>query len=151
MNSELTLRVNGTEHSLSEAWHGRRLLDYLRHELRLVSVKEGCGEGDCGACTVFVDGEPMCSCLLLSGVLANRSIVTIEGLSDDHRQRFAQLCEQHGGLQCGFCTPGFTMMSAWLAEGGTETGQDSADKLLAGNICRCGIYQQLKKVIADLQ
>ncbi len=150
MSAGLYLRVNSVEHKIPAPWLGRRLLDYLRHELRLVSVKEGCGEGDCGACTVFVDGEPMCACLLLCGVVANRDIVTIEGLAEDYRQRFAQLCEKHGGLQCGFCTSGFTMMSAWLTNGGTEAGEDSPDKLLAGNICRCGVYQQLKKVIEEL-
>ncbi len=144
------LQVNGVEHQIPDQWLGRRLLDYLRDELRLVSVKEGCGEGDCGACTVFVDGEPLCACLLLCGVVANRNIVTTEGLPEDYRQRFVQQCEKHGGLQCGFCTPGFTMMSAWLAKGGTETGKDSPNKLLAGNICRCGVYQQLVKVIAEL-
>ncbi|MCP4333169.1 MAG: 2Fe-2S iron-sulfur cluster binding domain-containing protein [Gammaproteobacteria bacterium] len=150
MKAGLTLRVNGAEHEIPEQWLGRRLLDYLRNELRLVSVKEGCGEGDCGACTVFVDGEPMCACLLLCGVVADRNIITVEGLAQDYRQRFAQLCEKHGGLQCGFCTPGFTMMSAWLTGGGTETGKDSLNKLVAGNICRCGVYQQLQKVLAEL-
>ncbi len=150
MSARSHLRVNGAEYEIPDQWLGRRLLDYLRQELRLVSVKEGCGEGDCGACTVFLDGEPIYACLLLCGVVANRSIITVDGLPEDYRQRFAQLCAKHGGLQCGFCTPGFTMMSAWLNNGGTETGKDSPDKLVAGNICRCGVYQQIKKVIAEL-
>ncbi len=150
MSIGLFLQVNGAEHEIEEQWLGRRLLDFLRHELHLVSVKEGCGEGDCGSCTVLVDDEPMCACLLLCGVVTNRKIVTIEGLPEDFRERFAQLCENHGGLQCGFCTPGFTMMSAWLSNSGVETGKDSPDKLLAGNICRCGVYQQIKKVIEEL-
>ncbi len=150
MSTGTYLRVNGAEHEIPEQWLGCRLLDYLRHELRLVSIKEGCGEGDCGACTIFVDAEPMCACLLLCGVVAGRNIITVEGLPQDYRQRFAQQCENHGGLQCGYCTPGFTMMSAWLSGGGTETGKDPLDKLLAGNICRCSVYQQLKKVVTEL-
>jgi len=150
MSIGLLLQVNGAEHKIEDQWLGRRLLDYLRDELHLVSVKEGCGEGDCGSCTVLVEGEPMCACLLLCGVVANRKIITFEGLPEDFRERFAQLCEKHGGLQCGFCTPGFTMMSAWLSKSSRETDMGPQDNLLAGNICRCGVYQQLKKVIADL-
>ncbi len=150
MAEQLYLRVNGSAHDIPPEWAGRRLLDYLRHELGLVGVKEGCGEGDCGACTVLVDSEPMCACLLLCGLVANRDIVTIEGLPEAYRQRFAQVCEKHGGLQCGFCTSGLMMMRAWLSRGGTERGQDSSAKLLAGNICRCSVYQQLTRVIAEL-
>ncbi len=150
MKETIHLKVNGATHEISAEMSGVRLLDYLRRELGLVGTKEGCGEGDCGACTALVDGEPMNTCLLLCGMVAGRDIVTIEGLPETHRQRFAEVCERHGGLQCGFCTAGFTVMSAWLAAGGTETGGESSAKLLAGNICRCGAYQQLARVMAEL-
>ncbi|MCP3991194.1 MAG: 2Fe-2S iron-sulfur cluster binding domain-containing protein [Actinomycetia bacterium] len=145
-----TITVNGKACAIPDQWRGRRLIDYLRTELRLVGTKEGCSEGDCGACTVLVDGEPICSCLTLCGVVASRSITTVEGLGADHLDRFANGCESTGGVQCGFCSPGFAVMSAWLVQGGTETGGESEAKLLEGNICRCTGYQQLAEVIAGL-
>ncbi len=151
MTANPTLRVNGEIHEIPPAWFGRRLLDYLRLQLGLVGTKEGCGEGDCGACTVLVDGEPLCSCLLLCGVVATRDVTTIEGLPEGHLAQFAQACDTHGGIQCGFCTSGMAMMSAWLGDGGAETGQEPLSKLLEGNICRCGSYQQLTEAIADLR
>lgn len=143
-------RVNGTLHEIPPAWVARRLLDYLRTELGLVGAKEGCGEGDCGACTVLVDGEPTCSCLLLCGVAASSDITTIEGLPEAYLSRFARACETHGGVQCGFCTPGIAVLTAWLDDGGTETGKEPLAKLLEGNICRCTGYQQLIEAISEL-
>ncbi len=151
MTESPSVRVNGTDHEIPPVWIGRRLLDFLRVELGLVGTKEGCGEGDCGACTVLVDGEPVCSCLLLCGVVASRHVTSIEGLSDHQLSRFAQSCEAHGGVQCGFCTSGFAVMSAWLADGGTETGSEPIPKLLEGNICRCGSYQQLNQAIDEIR
>lgn len=151
MTTSVTLRVNGVLREIPQAWVARRLLDYLRTELGLVGTKEGCGEGDCGACTVLVDGEPMCSCLLLCGVVATRDVTTIEGLPEAHLARFAEACDSHGGIQCGFCTPGIAVMAAWLGDGGSETGAESLPKLLEGNICRCTGYQQLIKAIAELR
>ncbi len=142
--------LNGAARAIPAEWRARRLLDFLRMEVGLVGAKEGCGEGDCGACTVLLDGEPICSCLSLCGMVAGRSVVTVEGLDDDHLDRFASGCETVGGVQCGFCTPGFTVMSAWIAGGGNETGDDPDAKLLEGNICRCTGYQQLAEVIAAL-
>ena len=150
MTMRPTLRINGTAREIPTAWIGRRLVDFIRMELGLTGIKEGCGEGDCGACTVLVDGEPMCACLLLCGVAVGQSITTVEGLPADHLDRFAGSCDSHGGIQCGYCTPGMAVMSAWLADGGTETGTEPLPKLLEGNICRCGGYQQLAKVISEL-
>jgi aerobic-type carbon monoxide dehydrogenase small subunit (CoxS/CutS family) len=150
--TELTaVTVNGARCEVADEWRGRRLLDFLRSELGLVGSKEGCGEGDCGACTVLLDGAPICSCLMLTGVAAGHAVTTVEGLPPDHLDRFAGACEATGGVQCGFCTPGFAVMSAWLASGGTETGDEAAAKLLEGNICRCTGYQQLAEVMAGLR
>jgi carbon-monoxide dehydrogenase small subunit len=150
--TELTaLTVNGARHEVPAEWRGRRLLDFLRFELGLIGSKEGCGEGDCGACTVLFDGAPICSCLMLSGVAAGHAVTTVEGLPPDHLDRFAGACETTGGVQCGFCTPGFAVMSAWLSSGGTETGDEADAKLLEGNICRCTGYQQLAEVVAELR
>ena len=90
---------------MPDTWYGRRLLDYLRKELGLLGTKEGCGEGDCGACTVLVDGEPHCSCLVLCGTAVGSEITTIEGLPEVYTARFAKACDNHGGVQCGFCIP----------------------------------------------
>jgi len=144
------ISVNGETHDIPAAWLGRRLLDYLRNELGLVGVKEGCGEGDCGACTVLVDGDPVCSCLMLSGTAGGRDIITIEGLPVEFLDKFSSACDTHGGVQCGFCTGGIAVMSAWVKNGGTETGDESIPKLLEGNICRCGGYQQLCDAISEL-
>jgi len=92
MTKSQFLHVNGARHEISAAWTGRRLLDFLRNELNLLATKEGCGEGDCGACTVLVDGEPVCSCLLLCGVVASRTVTTLEGLPDELVARFGQDC-----------------------------------------------------------
>jgi carbon-monoxide dehydrogenase small subunit len=151
MTDHPTLRVNGDDHEIPSAWMAGRLIDYLRVELGLVGTKEGCGEGDCGACTVLIDGEPMCACLLLCGVVAGREVTTIEGLREEHLARFADSCDDHGGVQCGFCTSGIAVMGAWLRDGGTETGDEATAKLLEGNICRCGGYQQLIRAVDGIR
>ncbi|MGI9234288.1 MAG: (2Fe-2S)-binding protein [Woeseiaceae bacterium] len=150
MNDERTVVVNGTQCEIPSNWQGRRLLDFLRVKLGLVGSKEGCGEGDCGACTVLVDGEPQCSCLLLAGVTAGRQVTTIEGLPGEYIGQFTNACSTNGGVQCGFCTPGMAVMGFWLANGGTETGAESVEMLLAGNICRCTGYNQLTETFAEL-
>ena len=142
-----TITVNGSSHDVSAEWRGRRLLDFIRFELGLFGSKEGCGEGDCGACTVLLDGAPICSCLMLCGVAAGHLVTTVEGVAPDHLDRFASACEASGGVQCGFCTPGFAVMTAWLAGGGTETGDETDAKLLEGNICRCTGYHNIVKAI----
>jgi carbon-monoxide dehydrogenase small subunit len=150
MSLETRLILNGADHRIPAAWSGRRLLDYLREVLRLTGTKEGCGEGDCGACTVLVDDEPLCACLVLCGMIGGRRVVTVEGLSREHLEAFARACASHGAVQCGFCTSGMAVMGAWMSKGGREAGVDEPDKLLEGNICRCGAYAQLARVMEDL-
>lgn len=151
MTNEVFMSVNGTRHQIPAAWMARRLIDFLREELKLVGAKEGCGEGDCGACTVLVDGQPMCSCLLLCGVVASKEVTTIEGLEKEHLKKFSDSSKTEGGVQCGFCTDGFAVMSAWMKDGGTETGNESVAKLLEGNLCRCGGYQQLNETLSKFK
>ena len=150
MSDKPLITVNGKQHELPDRWCGRRLLDFLRIELELTGTKEGCGEGDCGACTVLVDGEPQCACLLLTGCAAGGNVVTVEGLPDAHCESFANACEKHGGVQCGFCSPAMTVMAWWLANGGAETGNESIEARLAGNICRCTGYNQLLKSFEEM-
>ena len=147
MGAAQTVEVNGMRHSL-DGWYGRRLIDYLRDGLGLRGAKEGCGEGECGACTVLVDGEPACSCLLITDTVAHTRITTVEGLGTDLLDRLDRAIASAGGVQCGFCTPGMAVMAQWLAGGGGR-GQPLG-KALEGNLCRCTGYLQLQQVIASV-
>lgn len=143
------LTVNSRPVSL-EGWRGRRLLDYLRQGLGLTGSKEGCGEGECGACTVLVDGEPACSCLLLTDTVAGSEVTTVEGVEPELRELLVSRVEAGGGVQCGFCTPGFMVMGQWLARHPELTASAPLEKLLEGNLCRCTGYRQLLSVLSGL-
>ena len=151
MKKRTTIRVNDAQNDVPQSFVGRRLLDYLRLELGLKGVKEGCGEGDCGACTVLVDGEPMCSCLLLTGVVDGREVTTVEGLPKTFLTRFSATCAEYGAIQCGYCTPGIAVMVAWLEDVGSEMDDVPITKLLEGNLCRCTGYQQLIEAVKALR
>ena len=139
--------VNGVAREL-DGWRGRRLLDYLRLHLDLTGSKEGCGEGECGACTVMVDGEPACSCLLLTDTVEGSEIVTVEGLDPAFMAGLGRRLMHEGGVQCGFCTPGFAVMAQWLARRSPPVKPEELPKLLEGNLCRCTGYRQLLAAIA---
>jgi aerobic carbon-monoxide dehydrogenase small subunit len=141
------LRVNGRSHAV-EAHPLARLLDVLREDLGLTGTKEGCGEGECGACTVLVDGLPVNSCLVPLAQVApvggrGPRIETIEHLDDDHPLKRAFTAE--GAAQCGICTPGFLMAACAL-----ERGADPARirEHLAGNLCRCTGYASIVRAVA---
>ena len=139
----LGLTVNGRPHQL-EVRESALLLDVLRDEFGLVSVREGCGVGQCGACTVLIDGKPLSSCLLLAGLQDGKSIQTLEGLSRDgdlHPVQAAFL--ETEAFQCGYCTPGFIMaVTALLAEQPSPSAAEVRG-YLAGNLCRCGAYPEI--------
>ena len=120
----------------------KRLLDVLREDCRLTGTKEGCGEGECGACTVLVDGSPVNSCLVPAAHVDGARVMTIEGLQGRHRLQRAFI--QHGGAQCGICTPGMIMAAVALKRKPTlaqiRTG-------LAGNLCRCTGYEAIYRSI----
>ena len=118
------------------------LLDVLREECNLTGTKEGCGEGECGACTVLIDGEPVCSCLVPLSQVENAEVLTIEGLGDDHPLQHHFM--QEVGAQCGICTPG--MIMAALALGPSPT-LDEVKVALAGNLCRCTGYSAIYRAI----
>ena len=137
----MRLTVNGRE----EEYEGhplRRLLDVLREDLRLTGTKEGCGEGECGACTVLIDGEPAVSCLVPVAQVEGAEVTTIEALGGEHplQRAFAE----HSGAQCGICTPGMIMAALALPPDATleqvRTG-------LAGNLCRCTGYEAIYRAI----
>jgi aerobic-type carbon monoxide dehydrogenase small subunit (CoxS/CutS family) len=119
-----------------------RLLDVLREECGLTGTKEGCGEGECGACTVLVDGEPVCSCLIPVAQVESTEVVTIEGLGDRHPLQILFMNEV--GAQCGICTPG--MIMAAIALGPSPT-LDDVKTALAGNLCRCTGYSAIYRAI----
>lgn len=119
-----------------------RLLDVLREECGLTGTKEGCGEGECGACTVLIDGEAVNSCLVPVAQVHGRRITTIEGLGGSHPLQRSFV--EHGGAQCGICTPGMIMAAAAL---GPRPGLDEIRTGLAGNLCRCTGYAAIYRAV----
>jgi carbon-monoxide dehydrogenase small subunit len=124
----------------------KRLLDVLREECRLTGTKEGCGEGECGACTVLIDGEPVCSCLVPFAQAENTTVVTIEGLGDGHPLQRCFMDEV--GAQCGICTPGMIMAACVL---GADASLDEIRVGLAGNLCRCTGYAAIYRAVLAAQ
>ncbi len=147
MKTLITLTVNNDPHELYIDTR-RTLLDVLRNELGLMGTHRGCDAGDCGACTIMVDGLPMTSCLLLAADWSGAKILTVEGVSTEGQMHLVQqkLVEK-GGIQCGFCTPGFVMSSlALLAENPTPT-EAEVRAALAGNLCRCTGYVKIVEAV----
>ena len=120
----------------------KRLLDVLREECGLTGTKEGCGEGECGACTVLIDGAPVCSCLVPFAQAENAAVVTIEGLGDEHALQRCFMDEV--GAQCGICTPGMIMTACVLAP---DASLDDIKVGLAGNLCRCTGYSAIYRAV----
>ena len=141
MTIEFTL--NGTRVSLETA-PDRRAVDVLREELGLTGTKEGCGAGECGACTILVDGVNRLSCLMLAAQLAGREITTIEGLSRDGRLHpLQETFVKHGAVQCGFCTPGMILGAAAFLHEHPHPTRDEIRAGISGNLCRCTGYQKI--------
>ncbi len=129
---------------------GTPLLNALRDELGLTGTKEGCGSGDCGACTVLLDGRPVCSCLVLAAEAEGRNIETIEGMAVDgvlHPLQSKFL--EHAALQCGFCTPGILVAAKALLEKNPDPTETEVRYWLAGNLCRCTGYDKVVHAVLD--
>jgi carbon-monoxide dehydrogenase small subunit len=126
------------------------LLDALREEMGLTGSKEGCGSGDCGACTVVLDGQMVCSCLVLAPEAEGRQIATIEGVAEGSQLHPVQRkFLEHGALQCGFCTPGFIVASKALLDRNPNPSETEVRYWLAGNLCRCTGYDKIVRAVMD--
>lgn len=150
MSSELTLTLNHRPTPAGPVPDDERLLDTLRVRLRLTGTKEGCRTGDCGACTVLVDGESTLSCLTLTHEVADRPIDTIEGMADEPiGARVQAAFEREGAVQCGYCTPGFVVAVAGrLRETGATEEASPLLEDLQGNLCRCTGYAAIARAVA---
>jgi aerobic-type carbon monoxide dehydrogenase small subunit (CoxS/CutS family) len=132
-------RVRAAVHPL------KRLLDVLREDCALTGTKEGCGEGECGACTVLVDGVPVNSCLVPAAQVDGARVTTIEGLSGRHPLQHAFV--EHGGAQCGICTPGMIMAAVGLLQDNPKPSEREIREGISGNFCRCTGYQHIVNAI----
>ena len=128
----------------------RRLLDLLREDLRLTGTKEGCAVGECGACTVILDGKAVTSCLVRAASVEGSSVVTIEGVGENGRlDPIQEAILRNHALQCGFCTPGFIMSAKALLEENPDATVEEIRRAISGNLCRCTGYEQLTVAIYE--
>ena len=146
---QISVRVNGIRHDVLVS-PNRTLTQMIREDLRLTGTKHGCGVGDCGCCTVLLDGEPVNSCLVLAAESHGREITTIEGLADGGtlhpiQESFIKL----GAIQCGFCTPGMILSTKALLDENPHPGEEDIRKALSGNLCRCTGYQKIVESVMD--
>ncbi len=126
------------------------LLDALRDELHLTGSKEGCSSGDCGACSVIMDGRLVCACLVLAAEAAGSSVETIEGMADgENLHPLQQKFLEHSALQCGICTPGFLVAAKSLLEHNANPTETEVRYWLAGNLCRCTGYDKIVRAVMD--
>ena len=145
----ITLTVNGAEHRLDvPAW--TTLLDLLRHRLGLTGTKKGCDHGQCGACTVLIDGKRINSCLALAVAKDGSEIVTVEGLANGSLNPLQQAFIEHDAFQCGYCTPGQICSAQGLINEGHARTREEVRELMSGNLCRCGAYTNITDAIMDV-
>jgi len=147
MKRQIRLRVNGEELS---GWVEPRktLLDFLREDLSLIGTKKGCDLGNCGACTVLLDGKPVNSCLVLAVEAEGREILTIEGLTDGGKlYPLQETFIQHGAVQCGYCTPGMILSAKALLDENPKPTELEVKRGIAGNLCRCTGYVKIIQAI----
>jgi carbon-monoxide dehydrogenase small subunit len=145
----ITLKINGEGHQLKVRPHWT-LLYVLREELGLTGTKLSCGTGECGACTVLMDGRAVSSCLILAASAEGREITTIEGLSQgDELHPLQSSFVKHGAIQCGFCTPGMIMSAKALLDENPEPTRAEVREAIAGNLCRCTGYVKIVEAIMD--
>lgn len=150
MRTHVTCKVNGDEvEFLADDF--QTLLSALRDELMLTGVKEGCGTGDCGACSIILDGELTCSCLVFAPEVEGSEVVTVEGLAQpDHLHPLQQAFLEGAALQCGICTPGFLVAAKALLDRNPSPTETQVRYAIAGNLCRCTGYDKIVRSILDV-
>lgn len=147
---DVVLKINGKQHMLEVESH-RSLLDVVREELGLTGTKKGCDAGDCGACTVLLDGAPVNACLVLAVQAAGQEVTTIEGVAGEGRLHpLQEAFIEHGAVQCGFCTPGMVLSSLALLRETPRPTRFEIQDALSGNLCRCTGFVQIIKAIQSI-
>ncbi|MFY9913223.1 MAG: (2Fe-2S)-binding protein [Nocardioidaceae bacterium] len=140
----ITTTVNGQEHKVDDVWEGESLLYMLRERMGLPGSKNACEQGECGSCTVYLDGVTACACLVAAGQAEGRDIVTVEGLADENGLHpVQQAFLEKGAVQCGFCTPGLLVQTHDLLERVESPSDPEIREALAGNLCRCTGYEKI--------
>ena len=140
----VTCNVNGEQRVADEVWPGESLLYVLRERLGLPGSKNACEQGECGSCTVYLDGVPVCACLVAAGQAEGRTVVTVEGLADeDALHPVQQAFVDAGAVQCGFCTPGLVVAVHDLLARDPDPDDADIREALAGNLCRCTGYEKI--------
>jgi carbon-monoxide dehydrogenase small subunit len=144
----IQLTVNGTRHEVDDVWEGESLLYALRERMGLPGSKNACEQGECGSCTVYMDGVPVCSCLVAAGQAQDREVTTVEGLaSDEALHPVQQAFVDKGAVQCGFCTPGLIVTTHDLLERNPSPSDPEIREALAGNLCRCTGYEKIMDAV----
>ena len=142
----ITTTVNGEPREVDDVWEGESLLYVLRERMGLPGSKNACEQGECGSCTVYLDGTPVCACLVAAGQVQDREVVTVEGLADPEAEQLhpvQQAFVECGAVQCGFCTPGLVVASHDLLQRNPHPTDPEIREALAGNLCRCTGYEKI--------
>ena len=143
----IALRVNGEPHE-TDVWEGESLLYVLRERLSFPGSKNACEQGECGSCSVLLDGKLVCACLVLAAQADGHDVVTVEGLAEDGRlHRVQEAFVEAGAVQCGFCTPGLVVAAADLLERTPDPDDDEIREALSGNLCRCTGYGKIFEAV----
>ncbi|KKM09822.1 hypothetical protein SY88_16640 [Clostridiales bacterium PH28_bin88] len=146
--ASITVKVNGVVHTVHDVPVNRTLLKLIREDLGLLGTKEGCSAGDCGACTVLLDGNPVNSCLVLAAEADGKEVVTVEGLAQDGQLHpLQQAFIDEGAVQCGFCTPGMLLSAVALLKENPSPSEAEIRQGIAGNLCRCTGYVRIVNAI----
>lgn len=148
MPEQYTLRVNGTPREVRDSWVGESLLYVLRERLGLYGTKGACEQGECGSCTVFLDGAAVCSCLVMAASAQGCEVTTIEDVgTPDSPSVVQQAFVEHGGVQCGFCTPGLVMAVHALLDANPSPSRSEIREAISGNLCRCTGYGRIFEAV----
>lgn len=150
MKQKIRLIINGESHEVFVK-ASETLLDVIRDRIKLRGTKKGCDVGDCGTCTVLIDGVPVSSCLILAIDARDKEITTIEGLADgEHLHPVQEAFVKHGAVQCGFCTPGMIMTAKALLDKTPNPTEDEIKEAISGNLCRCTGYTKIVEAISSM-